>query len=240
MAQRPVFIPQASGPRLVKSVMLDFQWHAGLSVSQKQKSIQSLHAAAQESLGLTAILEVSSKSGLQLGVRLSAFNLQVWHPSLENLVSLECAFQAAKVFTNGGPFLDLLQGTSLNAKRDARLKNSGDLTAFKFGTEAWPLEPKTLFYDWLYLNALFDNADRFENIRSYEGFTDIEFNPQVSINCQAYSAALYVALSQRGIMEAALESPQRFKQCICQFSAEVEPETKLDNAQGSSNQMPLL
>lgn len=223
MAQRPIFIPSPSGPGLVKTAMQDFQWHAGLSASQKQKSIQSLHAAAKASLGLTSILEISSKSEVPLGVRLSAFNLQVFHPDADGPVSLECAFQAAKVFTSGGPYLDLLKGTSRDAKKDERLKTSGALKAFQLGTETWPLEPRTAFYDWLYINAVAAKRDKFGAIMRYDGFTDIEFNPQVSFNCQAYSAALLVTLVKRKMLEQALESREQFMQCISQFSGEVSP-----------------
>ena len=45
--------------------------------------------------------------------------------------SVENAFQAGKVFENGGPFLDLLTVTPREAKRDTRLKESGRLLKFK-------------------------------------------------------------------------------------------------------------
>ena len=70
------------------------------------------------------------------------------------------------------------------------------------GTPAeWPLTPKTAFYDWLYVRALRELArsdgqiDR--SLRRYQAFTDIEFNPAKSVNCQARSCALYVALLQQ-------------------------------------------
>ena len=54
---------------------VEFTWFAGMAISQKQKSIQSLHEAAKRRLGDVPILEISSKSPDPLGVRLSAFNL---------------------------------------------------------------------------------------------------------------------------------------------------------------------
>ena len=45
-------------------------------------------------------------------------------------------------------------------------------------------------------------------IRERDGFTDIAFNPKKSLNCQARSAALYVALARDGITEPwALDFP---------------------------------
>ncbi len=46
MAERPVYIPKSSGPLLVKTEMVPFQWFPGMAVSQKQKSIAALHEAA--------------------------------------------------------------------------------------------------------------------------------------------------------------------------------------------------
>lgn len=41
MAKRPVFIPNSSGSTLVDTKMIDFQYHSGFAVVQKQKSINS-------------------------------------------------------------------------------------------------------------------------------------------------------------------------------------------------------
>ena len=34
----------------------------------------------------------------------------------------------------------------------------------------------------------------------YQAFTDIEFNPEKSLNCQAYSAALYLSMIKNNIL----------------------------------------
>ena len=64
-----------------------------------------------------------------------------------------------------------------------------------------PLIPRTAFYDWLYINALMENADLAEQVMEYDAFTDIEFNPNKSINCQARAAALFVAMKKLGRLE---------------------------------------
>nr|WP_314464295.1 hypothetical protein [uncultured Novosphingobium sp.] len=210
MAIRPIFIPVADGPVFVRTEMVPFTWHPGLSVSQKQKSVASLHEAARETLGLPAILEVSSKSTEQLGVALSAFNLPIYHPLVGRQVSVECAFQAGKVFQDGGPFLDLLHMTPRDAKRDPRLRESGQLTTFRFDGEEWPIEPQTAFYDWLYITALLDKPELAKPILAHQAFTDIEFNPQQSINCQAYSVAMCVSLARRGILMEVASTRETF------------------------------
>ena len=202
MANRPVYVPQKSATSFVQEIPVEFQWFAGMSVSQKQKSIASLHSAIQEQRGLKRVLEISSKSANPIGVRLSAFNLMV--PIGEQQVSVESAFQASKQFQNGGPYLDLLSMSSRDAKTDPRLRDSGPLTGFFLNGEAWPLQPTTSFYDWIYLQALSSNPDLAEALMEFEAFTDIEFNPDKSLNCQARSAALYVSLNKEGRLGEAL------------------------------------
>lgn len=83
----------------------------------------------------------------QIGVRMSAFNLTIHTRGNRREIPVECAFQAAKVFTKGGPYTDLLDALPLVAKRDPRLQSSGHLAAFRFLDQDWPLEPLTAFYD---------------------------------------------------------------------------------------------
>ncbi|NHZ40132.1 DarT1-associated NADAR antitoxin family protein [Massilia aquatica] len=198
MATRPIFTPSLSGNLLVQTHHIDFQWFPGISKSQAQKSITSLHAAAGSQLGVDKVLEVSSKSANDLGVQLSAFNLMMTKHGRE--FSLECAFQSSKVFEQGGPFIDLLDATSIDAKRDPRLDQHGRLTKFSFFGEDWELEPRTAFYDWLYVNALHKHPELAKEVLTYAAFSDIAFNPKRSVNCQAYAAALYVSLHERGLL----------------------------------------
>ncbi len=214
MANRPVYVPKLSSKAscvLVKDI--EFKWFPGMSKSQKQKSIGSLHEAAND-LNISPILEISSKSEIELGVKLSAFNLMITTRKLNKSFSVETAFQSSKVFEKGGPYSDLLKGTSRQAKKDIRLKESGNLVKFVFFNQEFNLKPRTYFYDWLYVNALHQNEELSDKLVSYRGFTDIEFNPKKSLNCQAYSAALYVSLSNRGDINEALESPNSFLEAL--------------------------
>lgn len=219
MAQRPVYIPSKSTDFLVKTVMVDFDWFPGMSVIQKQKSIDSLHAAAKNKLSdVTSLLEVSSKSKVDLGVNLSAFNLMINDKKRALEFSVEAAFQSSKVFQHGGPFTGLLEATPKAAKRDERLKESGRLINFKFYNQDWPLEPKTAFYDYLYVNALLKHNEFHSEIVEYSAFTDIEFNPKKSINCQAYSVALFSSLYQRGLLdENKLKKKEYFLDLVASF-----------------------
>ncbi len=118
------------------------------------------------------------------------------------------------MFRNGGPYTDLLDATPLDAKRDPRLQSSGRLIGFRFFEQDWPLEPPTAFYNWVYINALNQNGDLADAAISYDCFTDIAFNPQKSINCQAGAVALYVSLRRRSLLERGLMSRESFLEAI--------------------------
>jgi len=210
MAVRPIYIPVVDHEiKKVDIMNIDFKWFPGMSKVQKQKSIDSLHMEAKKKK-ITPILEISSKSKIPLGVELSAFNLMITTKKNRKSFSVETAFQSSKVFEKGGPFTDLLEGTSMQAKKDIRLKESGDLIGFDFFSTKFSIKPRTFFYDWLYINALEQNKKLANQLVDYAGFSDIEFNPKKSINCQAYSAALYVSLIKSGNIEEALSSPKNF------------------------------
>ena len=209
MATRPIFSPSITGQLLVATNHIEFEWFPGMAMSQSRKSIASLHQSAKKQAGLTDVLEISSKSPTELGVSLSAFNLMIRTVKHEREFSLECAYQASKVFEHGGPFLDLLNVKSSEAKRDPRLNQYGRLIKFRFFGNDWPLVPRTAFYDWLYINALHKRPELAEKVLTYRAFSDIAFNPNKSINCQAYAAALYVSLYERGLLSEDLLRDQR-------------------------------
>lgn len=198
MARRPIFMSAVQGPALVRTEYVEFEWFPGVAKSQSQRSIAALHAAAQRRLQIDRVLEISSKSVNELGVKLSAFNLMIRTKRRE--FSLECAYQSSKVFEGGGPYKDLLDVKSIEAKRDPRLQGSGRLVKFCFFGQDWELEPRTAFYDWLYISALHSHHDLAAQITTYSAFSDIAFNPEKSLNCQAYAAALYVSLQGRGLL----------------------------------------
>ena len=76
MADRPIFLARTDGHRLVDERSVTFLWHKGMAPSQKKKNIVELHRAAAQ-IGLTPLLEVSTKSEELVGQRLSAFNLKI-------------------------------------------------------------------------------------------------------------------------------------------------------------------
>jgi hypothetical protein len=232
MAERPVFLPSRQPSRLVDEVSIPFVWNRGMAESQKRKNIKALHDSAREQ-GLSPLLEVSTKSEDQIGRYLSAFNLGVVMDDGSE-TTLECAFQGSKVFEKGGPYTDLYFVSSLKAKRDPRLRDSGQLTCFRFQGVEFPVLPKTGFYDWLYLRAISCYPKYLSAIRTYTGFTDIEFNPTRSINCQARSCAIAVSLERKGPLAVFLEAPSRLFEALRIQEAESTP------SEESLNQMRLF
>lgn len=210
MAQRPVFIPHLEGETLVEVCLINFEWCPGLARSQRQKSVHNLHQVLRSNRSGVRILEVSRYSDDPLGHSLSAFNLTFPSRGGTRDISVESTFQAAKVFERGGPYLDLRAAEPLVAKQDPRLKQSGQLVRFELSGQSWGLHPATAFYDWIYLNALHRRPEAVAGLSAYDVFTDIVFNPEKSVNCQAGSVALYLALNARGLIAEALASKESF------------------------------
>lgn len=212
MAIRPVFVVSDRDILFVQK-NIQFEFFSGFSETQKQKSVSSLHASFLKEYNGMNILEISSKSPNPIGVSLSAFNLIIENNNGKRF-SVESVFQASKVFEFGGPYKDLLNVSSKEAKKDMRLRNSGKLIAFKINGKTYKTTPKTLFYNWLYINALNMNTELTKQIIEYDAFTDIEFNPSKSINCQAQAAAIFVSLYRKGILEEALLDIDSFERIV--------------------------
>ena len=196
MANRPFFIPSINEENLVETQTVEFKWFSGFAKTQKQKSVISFHENISKEFKIDRILEISTKSENKLGIKLSAFNLKIKFKKKEYF--LESLFQGSKIFSDQGPNEDIYEKSSIDAKKDKRIKRS-DLKAFSFFGETFSLDFD--FYSWLYFIALNQNKRLKVEILNYEAFTDIEFNPEKSLNCQAYSAALYSSMVKNKILD---------------------------------------
>lgn len=212
MAYRPVFYGDAFG---YKKYMIDFEFFTGFSLSQKQKSIQSLHNSVIRNFPGRKILEVSSKSLDEIGRQASAFNLNVILKSGKEF-SVEQIFQASKKFRRGGSQLHLIdQMTSKELKKYiGKIHQVDELVSFECFGQIFPLKPQTFFYNWLYINSLHKNELLAKQIINYDTFTDIEFNPNKSKNCQAEACSIYVYLYKSNLLDFALSSKENFLQVV--------------------------
>ena len=212
MAQRPVFIPDFSGQKLFQQQVIEFKWANGFAEIQKKKSIASLHDAAKKK-GLKNILEISSKSDEEIGRRLSAFNLK--YQINEKAFSLESVYQGSKVFENDGPFTQIFSHKPREAKKFVKNLNSGNLKEYNLQGFAYPLSPPNAFYDWLYIRSLADHAEWIQQNVQFEAFTDIEFNPEKQINCQARAFAVFLSLLKKGELSKASTEFNYFCSMLC-------------------------
>lgn len=191
--QRKAIFKSINEKPYIKTYYVTCDLPRGFALSQKQKGIKIIHDTYLRNFKGIEPLEISSKSTKELGVNLSAFNLKD-----KDGHTVECIFQSSKTFEEGGPYIDLLDLKPSQAKNDERLHNSGRLKCFTLNNVQYPLEPTTAFYDFIYLKALLNNENLLEQLNEYikDGatFTDIEFNPDRSLNCQAKTIALYVGL----------------------------------------------
>lgn len=214
MALRPVFRVSLD-KTFLKKEDIQFKYFNGFSIGQKQKSIQSLHNEYLKKYNEHKILEISSKSNNELGVKLSAFNLKI-KTNKGQEISVESAYQSSKVFEHGGPYTDLLYVDSRISKKDQRIKNSGNIVGFTFDGRDFEIEPKTFFYNWLYINTLNLHKVLGDKLMEFDAFTDIEFNPKKSLNCQAEAAAIYVSLRKQNLLSIALRDKDSFKKVVYQ------------------------
>lgn len=211
MSKRMFFIPSEKEDCFYEEKYVEFKFYTGFALSQKQKSIDSMHT---EILNLNQgflPFEVSRKSKDPIGQKLSAFNLMYLHKKEKRNIPIENVFQSSKVFEFGGPYTELLYTTPVEAKQFEKLKTSGRLIKFVCEEEEWDLLPYSMFYDWIYINALYKNKDIFNELIKYNAFTDIEFNDEKSKNCQARSVAIAVSLYKKGLIEKYLSDKELFK-----------------------------
>ena len=219
MAKRPVFCAIDHYP-YYEEQMIDFTFYSGFAVVQKQKSIESLHQSFIEKNPGKRVLEVSTKSLNPVGNKLSAFHLQIDTPVGKRY--LENVFQSSKVFGEKGPFTDLLDKQPIEAKKDERIRNSGNITEFRYFDKTFPTNPKDYYYNWIYSRALTENLDRVSDIFSFDAFTDIEFNPEKSINCQARTVAIVVGLYRAGKLNEAMQNEEEYLRIVYGQQAELK------------------
>jgi len=227
---------------------IEFDWHKGMSWQVRQRSSIAMAKVIEEMYPEKKgrILEVSTKStNYELGVALSALNLMYTDLETQETHTIENWFQSSKQFSRQGevfgPYTELLNVDPKNAKRfinpnldkktaeqyaDSPLFNriqseikGANLRSFVFLGKKYKTEPKSGFYDYIYLKALNQNQKLANAIKEYSVFTDIEFTPRVNgrivrYNTQARACAIFAALSNKGLLNIALEDFDSFVDCV--------------------------
>lgn len=215
--------------------LIDFQWFSGFSKNQKQKSIESMHNAFLKEYPDSKILEVSTASLNIIGIEASAFNLTMTLKDNKSY-SVESLFQASKVFESSGVNSRVLQLNAKDAKKHTKFLHSKEkIIGFDFFGIKFPLVPQTYFYNWLYVNAMYQNEELYAHILKYDSFTDVNFNPNFSVNCQAEACSIFYFLYQKGLLDDSVRNPQRFLENVYKLPIEQHVELKKNNGSEQLN-----
>lgn len=199
-----------------------FEYFGGFAKNQKFKSRNSFHDKIRAKYPNARILEVSTKSQDEaLGQKLSAFNLYL------DGYPIECIFQSSKVFYNKYKnkeiyFKHLLSLEPREARREIKefmqeCGNQVELRKFSYDNKDYPLNPKSLFYDYIYILALMDNRAMSNELVNYDIFTDIEFNHKKSFNTQARACAIYSYMLKSDKLDYYMQSDDSFRQIYSDF-----------------------
>nr|WP_143090048.1 hypothetical protein [Celeribacter marinus] len=195
----------------METVEVDIHWHGGFAALQKQKNILALHQKAKE-MGISPVLEISTKSMQEVGKRLSAFNLKIEVHGV--MKSLESVYQSCKVFARSGQHGLLMDLDPFQAKKAVRELGQGEIIGFNFEGRDYASEPKNAFYDWLYIRAISPHEEWIKRNLNFAAYSDIEFTPHKSLNCQARAVAEFHALSMRDSVTDIVHNFERFAELL--------------------------
>lgn len=203
MAKKMVFISNGKNPFYEKIV--NYVFVPGFAPVQRRKNVSNLNEVLSREFPSLKTLEISTKSDSELGRQLSAFNLKL------NGKFVETIFQSSKVFADGNQYEFLIDKKPIETKRFIQNLSRQEIIKFRFNGVDYPINPKSMFYDYIYINALKNNPDISSQLANYDIFTDIEFNYKKSINCQARACAIYSYLLKTGKVEKYINDINLFK-----------------------------
>lgn len=210
MAERYVFISKDSYPYYEK-VYVALDWFGGHALSQKRKCEIGLHQNFLSEYPGYKCLEISEASLYSLGHDLSAMNLS--KRTREGITSVESAFQSSRIYDDGetriGPFPEYLFSPGKVSKKEVKQASKGLISKeYLFDDMVFyaPQHHISLFYDYLYLNALLEEENQNATTKLLEGgynaFSDLA---TTSLNSQARSAAIFVGLHMAGLLDEVKE-----------------------------------
>ena len=203
MAEKMIFISNGITPYCEK--IIEYTFVPGFAPSQRIKNVINLNDSINSKYPGLRTLEVSTKSDTELGKKLSAFNLKLDGKYIESI------FQSSKVFNDGIQYINLINEKPIDAKRFIQSLPKKEITKFKYNGIEYPIEPKSMFYDFIYICALRNIPEVSSALKQYDIFTDIEFNYKKSINCQARACAIYSYLLKINKVDEYLNNIELFK-----------------------------
>lgn len=210
MAKRLYFIAKPSYQGLIVEKTIHFEYYRGQNLGQKHKSIESMHHAIRAFESGGRILEVSTVSPDPLGRKLAGVFLLAKNED-GHTVPVMNIFESAKVFERGGPYRDLLEKDPLEVSKDERLSNSGRLLGFHYQNESYSLTPRNMFFDWIYMNVLYEQKALHEELAEYDMVTDIEYSMNSMFASSARACAYFISLYKTGLLDETMKDADSFK-----------------------------
>ena len=206
MAVRSVYESVPSYP-FYRQIDVSFCYFGGFALSRKRKCELSLHMNYNAQYPDTKALEVSSAGLRSLGAKLSAMHLSKL--TERGVTSVESAFQSSRIYSDGvrtvGPFPEYTFLPGKECKKIVK-QASSRMHSYQYSFDGMtfyaPVYHISLFYDFLYLNALLEpenQAVKEELLSSdFMAFTDLA---TLSLNSQARSAAIFRGLVMAGLID---------------------------------------
>ena len=206
-AIRSVFLSKPTYP-FFEEIRVSMDLFGGFALSQKRKTERSLHRNFLAAYPESHPLEISSASLNPIGCALFAMHLKKTTSS-GMLTSVESAFQSSRIYRDGseqiGPFPEYLYADGREAKKEVKAASRG-LHSYEYLFDGIHFSAPdfhiSLFYDFLYLNALIEKDNMETACRLVEGafdaFSDLATS---SLNSQARSCAIFVGLVKAGLVE---------------------------------------
>lgn len=185
MATRPIYISTGDVNNPFTEDNINFEWKAGYSYVNKCKRRDNLKKEIAKKYDIDKWLEVSSISDKDIGKRLSALNLMLTLTS-NNSYSVEDIYQNSKVYKDN------------------------HIVGFKLNNTEFENIPYGMYYDYIYMVALYQNKNYHDIIKNYYLFTDLFFNPNKSLNTQARAIAIFKTLYDNDYLKL-LEDVSEFK-----------------------------
>ena len=236
MSIRSIFISKPIYP-FFEEIHVTFDWFGGLALSQKRKCEIGLHKNFNRAYPEHKALEISSASLNPIGNKLSAMNLII--TTKRGQTSVESAFQSSRIYFDGdekiGPFPEYLFSPGKEAKKSVKEASRGlhsyqyEYDNMKFYAPDFHI---SLFYDYLYLNALLEDHNKSladEILKGeYNAFSDLATS---SLNSQARSCAIFVGLSESGLTEDVKTFESYLKLFRCTYDGKAVDSTSYDHVQ---------
>lgn len=231
---RSIFIAMENYP-FFEEINVEFDWFGGFALSQKRKCEIGLHKNFKLAYPDHKPLEISSASISPIGNKLSAMNLNI--TTKKGVTSVESAFQSSRVYFDGkekiGPFPEYLFVHGKEAKKKVKEASKG-LHSYQYEYDDMifyaPDFHISLFYDYLYLNALMEknNRELRESLCEYDAFSDLATQ---ALNSQARSCAIFVGLSKSGLINEVTTFESYLKLFRCTPEGKAIDSTAYQNVQ---------